>query len=1152
MLMFRARKSSIPCKTNKMKKVAIITGYRCNNNCRFCYDANKRDYPSLTTDQTKQRLTEARNRGCDYIDFLGGEFTIRKDALELIRFAKELGYKVIALTTNGRVLSYSDIAEKFIEAGLTDIIYSIHGHTPELHDFQTRVSGSFKQLVKGIKNTQELGIPFFANITLTKLNYKHLPQIAQFLVDLGCVNAEFIYVDPTGAAYNDFNDIVPTVKEIASYIRQCLDIGMKNRIPHWHVRYYPMCYLFGYEDYISEAHDPFENVEHFGPEFENYDVESSRRSIARVKSLRCVSCKYVNRCEGIWKVYAEKRGLEELVPVKDVPEEVKVELTHRCNLDCDFCFNKKNPSKREPATDEVKSVIDNIYASGISAVRFTGGEPFLREDLGQILKYAKSKGLYVILNTNGALIKEDVLKYVDDLLISFHDIREAKEKGELFKRLSYHKLVLRCCTIATKDNIKSLEDFYIFMEKQPIDDWFLLRVVPNQSNLKPITREDIKRLVDKVLLFNKKYKRRAIISNAVPYCSYEPEKVRSACVGGRNDDGHTRIVVDTKGHIKPSYFSTKILGDTTKDSIIDCWNSEYMRSVRELQLVPEECNICRYVKECKGGLRFAAGLVNKGDNALDPLARGIRAVQGFRVLLINPQYHDFFLPIEPLSLEYIAAVLEKNLYKVKIVDLSVEKADLNNVIREFEPDIVGISNMTLQVNEGYRIGNLIKREFPNIYLVYGGIHQPFVYGGMHSAAFPKEPFEKGSADFVIPNEGEKPFLELVNALESGKEIGKQNIKGLCYKKGEEIILNTERNLFESIDELPFPARHLVNIRKYKNDIHILPYAKELAIDVITSRGCPNNCGYCTSPLFYGRNIRVRSAKNILGEINDIVNNHQVKYVHFHDDCFLLNPKVVEELCKGIIREKLGIKWICLASINSLTRTKHLFGLMNRAGCVGVEVGLENADADVLAKMNKNQNVEDVLVVDKLLKKDNIIPLYLTISFYIGETVDTARRTAELLSKISNENLPVVDYLKSVHLPYSFGQFATPYPNTRFYDIAEKEGICFTQSWDDYNRQKVNFIPYSFLHDIPSKTKELSKEDFYKEINRFKDAVKYYLNDPDLIGFSDYNNYLDFLYRIYDNIDGSKNVTKLLGGEDLRYGCLALKFLSMFSLAGSKK
>jgi len=303
------------------KKLVLITGYKCNNNCRFCYDANKRSIPNRTTKALLKDLTIGIKYNCDYVDILGGEPTIRKDIFLLIKKAKEMGYERICITTNGRLLSYNPFLEKLIDAGLNSIIFSIHGHNAELHDFQTRVKGSFSQLLKGLNNTQEQAkikdIQIGSNTTITKLNYEHLPQIGEFLVKNGIKNSEFIFVDPTGEAYNNFKDLVPKITELSPYIKKLLDIGISNKIPHWHIRYFPFCYLDGYENYISEKYSPFQKEVHFGPEFTNLDVDESRKIISRVKAPQCALCKFNNFCEGVWKEYEKQYGLKELRPIKN-------------------------------------------------------------------------------------------------------------------------------------------------------------------------------------------------------------------------------------------------------------------------------------------------------------------------------------------------------------------------------------------------------------------------------------------------------------------------------------------------------------------------------------------------------------------------------------------------------------------------------------------------------------------------------------------------------------------------------------------------------------------------------------------------------------------------------------------------------------------
>jgi cyclic pyranopterin phosphate synthase len=301
-------------------KLVIVTGYKCNNNCLFCYDSNKRNIKDKTTTEIVNDLLAGRKNNCTYVDFIGGEPTIRKDLFFIVNKTKELGYRNICITTNGRMLCYNEFLKKLVDKGLNSIIFSIHGHNSRLHDSQTRVKGSFEQLMKGLKNVQALAkqrkIQIGSNTTITKYNYKHLPKIGKFLVKNGIKNSEFIFVDPTGSAYNNFNSVVPRISEVSKYVKQLLDIGIKNNIPHWHVRYLPFCYLEGYEGNISEKGSPFKKEIHFAPEFKNYDVEGSRKIIARIKAKSCSQCKFGSFCEGIWKEYAKRYGLEELKPIR--------------------------------------------------------------------------------------------------------------------------------------------------------------------------------------------------------------------------------------------------------------------------------------------------------------------------------------------------------------------------------------------------------------------------------------------------------------------------------------------------------------------------------------------------------------------------------------------------------------------------------------------------------------------------------------------------------------------------------------------------------------------------------------------------------------------------------------------------------------------
>ncbi len=294
-------------------------GYECNNNCRFCYATDKREtYKSNTTSQIKKKLDKARKRGSTFVDFLGGEPTIRKDIIDLVKYAKDIGFKTISLTSNGRMFSYEKFTKDIVKSGLNSVVFSIHGHTPELHDYLTRVPGSFKQLCKGIKNFRKFCKDGYicTNTTIVRPNLKFLPQIAKKNIELNVNGCEFIFVHPRGNALRNFEEIVPRLGELIDIIPETLFVGIRHDIKHFVVRYIPFCYLLGFENRLSEFEE--RNVlkeEHIGPEFEDLEVERGRRESGRVKGPQCFGCKYFKVCEGIFKEYADRRGFEELVPV---------------------------------------------------------------------------------------------------------------------------------------------------------------------------------------------------------------------------------------------------------------------------------------------------------------------------------------------------------------------------------------------------------------------------------------------------------------------------------------------------------------------------------------------------------------------------------------------------------------------------------------------------------------------------------------------------------------------------------------------------------------------------------------------------------------------------------------------------------------------
>ena len=306
-------------RATKIQKLVLFTGFSCNSHCHFCIDLNKRDLPDKSTQQLISEMAQAARQGVEYLEIIGGEATIRGDFLVLLRTAKKLGFKDVVVVTNGRRLAYPEFAEQVIEAGVSDLVFSIHGHDAKLHDELTFAPGSFEDLLKGVENVRKLGHKrVFANCTVVKRNMRHLPKIGELFVKLKIEHAEFIFVDPTyGGAYTNFDGQVPRISEAAPFMRKTLDVGRAWGTRDWCVRYVPLCHFDGYLDQISESREvKLFHTRHWAPDFKNEDVGGSRQIAARAKTERCAGCSLYDRCEGIWKEYLRRYGDEELSPVK--------------------------------------------------------------------------------------------------------------------------------------------------------------------------------------------------------------------------------------------------------------------------------------------------------------------------------------------------------------------------------------------------------------------------------------------------------------------------------------------------------------------------------------------------------------------------------------------------------------------------------------------------------------------------------------------------------------------------------------------------------------------------------------------------------------------------------------------------------------------
>lgn len=292
------------------------------------------------------------------------------------------------------------------------------------------------------------------------------------------------------------------------------------------------------------------------------------------------------------------------------------------------------------------------------------------------------------------------------------------------------------------------------------------------------------------------------------------------------------------------------------------------------------------------------------------------------IKLVNPpQTNSLDDKIDPpLGLMYIAAVLEENGYPVEIVDLAfVLRSKWKEAIGQ--PDIVGITVMTASLHEAKKILYLIKK-IPQI------VRPIVVAGGPHPSCLPHETLKEGF-DAVIAGEGEYTFLELVKSIYRGNF--------------DKITMSPQVD----VNTLPFPARHLVNLKAYTRKVDGAP-----ATSIITSRGCPYHCAFCDKAA-HGEGIRFRSIQSVVEEIKQVIEKYGISHFKFDDDCFTINRKRLYALLDEL--EKLDIRFRCQG--NARTDTYEDFVKLYKAGCRHIIFGVESGSQQVLDRINKQVTVE---------------------------------------------------------------------------------------------------------------------------------------------------------------------------------------------------
>ncbi len=342
----------------------------------------------------------------------------------------------------------------------------------------------------------------------------------------------------------------------------------------------------------------------------------------------------------------------------------------------------------------------------------------------------------------------------------------------------------------------------------------------------------------------------------------------------------------------------------------------------------------------------------------------------------------------PLNLAYVAAIIEQAGHDVILIDSNALKLSKENVlksVKKFNPDLLGFMLTTYMFHQTLDWIRYLKKN-TGILTVVGGVNMWY---------YPKEVLSHKEIDYGIIGPANDSLVKFISALEQNKDFGK--IKGLCYRENKKIIINQPVSLTEHLDELPFPARHLLPNNKYYS---FISQRKNFTI-ALTGKGCPYPCTFCS----IGKIPHTeRDSEKVVKEMEECYNKYNIREIDFFTATFTLNKKNVTSLCGNIKKRRLDVDWSCRSRIDTVN--SNLLKEMASAGCKRIYYGIESGDPKILKAINKDISLKQIEKVIGLTKKYGIKALGFFMVGNPGETKKSVERTINFAKKLKLDFIQV--------------------------------------------------------------------------------------------------------------------------------------------------
>ena len=457
-----------------------------------------------------------------------------------------------------------------------------------------------------------------------------------------------------------------------------------------------------------------------------------------------------------------------------------------------------------------------------------------------------------------------------------------------------------------------------------------------------------------------------------------------------------------------------------------------------------------------------------------------------KTVLLNPPFEVQVAP--PLGLAQIYAVLEKNGKDADTVDAYAwSSRQIRKYIERQGPDIVGMPCTTPARFEVLDTTALIKKVNPNIKIILGGPHATL----MPQQILENYPF----IDIIVRNEGDFTLLRLIECIERNGKLG--DVQGISFRKGEKIYHTPDAPFIRNLDQLPFPAYHKFNLREYVPYEDITTELNRLVrAPLISTRGCPYKCIFCSSSDFWGHRWRFQSPKYVVDLMEYLYSQFDARYQRFFDDHFFASKRRTIEICQELVKRGLHkeIIWRCEGRPDAGDR--EMYAWLAKAGCHMIEFGVESGTEEGLLALNKHYTLDQIR---KALKITKDVGIFRKCFFIIGgphENQKTVKQTRKFIEEVDPDRI------------HTF--VLTAFPGTQLYERAKSEGLID----DDFWLKRQTYDPTTkYWNNCLAYTGALSLDEALKEANRMMYWWNVEVKDLSPLFYYD-TSFLKFMVKYY--------------------------------------